>query len=138
MSSQQAYQKKMFFIAAVFNWVAAILFVGLYYLSQEHLAMLIKIPEQTLWFFFSWTIVFVFGGGYYLVSRDIERNRDIIKMGLIGKVIFFSMVFYYWQKGDVGTVAFCLVIGDAIFSVLFAQVLYSLKDRTQMCLSESQ
>ena len=131
MTSQQSYQKIMFVCAAIFNWSAAILFVGLFYISQEYLAMLITVPEQTLWFFFSFVIVFVFGVGYYFISRDVERNRDIIKLGLVGKIAFFLMVFSYWQKGDVSTIAFSLVFGDAIISMLFAQVLYSLKNRVK-------
>lgn len=127
MAPQQVYQKIMFVSAALFNWIAAILFVGLFYVSQEHLAMLIKIPEQTLWFFFSFVIVFCFGLGYYFISMDVERNRDIIKLGLIGKIAFFVMVLNYWQKGDVSTLGFSLAIGDAIYSVLFAQVLYTIK-----------
>jgi hypothetical protein len=127
MTSQQVYQKNMFFIGAVWNWSAAILFVGLYYLSQEHLAMMIKIPEQPLWFFLTFMAVAIFGLGYYFVSRDVERNRDIIKMGCIGKAMIFIMFYIYWQKGDLSTMSFCLITGDAIFTVLFAQVLYTLK-----------
>ena len=129
MTSQQSYQKIMFVSAAIFNWSAAILFVGLFYVSQEHLGMLIKIPEQTLWFFCWFMAVFAFGFGYYFVAQDVLRNRDIIKLGCFGKAMFFLLTFNAWQEGDVSTIAFCLVVGDAIFTVLFAQVLYTLKNR---------
>lgn len=127
MTSQQAYQKNLFFIAALYNWGATILFVALYYISQEHLGLLIKIPEQSLWFFLTFMAVFIFGLGYYFIFRDLERNRDIIKLGCVGKALFFLIFLIYWQKGDVSTVAFGLVCGDAVFSILFAQVLYTLK-----------
>ena len=95
MTSQQAYQKNLFFIAALYNWGATILFVALYYISQEHLGLLIKIPEQSLWFFLTFMAVFIFGLGYYFIFRDLERNRDIIKLGCVGKALFFLIFLIY-------------------------------------------
>lgn len=132
MSSQQAYQKKLFFIGAVYNWAAAILFVALYCFSQEHLVLLVKIPEQTVWFFCTFMAVSIFGLGYYFIYRDVERNRDLITLGCLGKALFFLIFFIYWQKGDISALAFALASGDAIFAILFAQVLCTLKkNRTQ-------
>lgn len=127
MTTRQSYQKQLFFISAVYNWGAAILFMALYYLSHDLLVMLIKVPEQTLWFFISMAAVFLFGVGYYFISQDVRRNRDIIKLGCVGKAIFFLLFLAYWQKGDITVVAFSLACGDLLFSILFTQVLYSLK-----------
>jgi len=132
MSSQQSYQKKLFFIGAIYNWAAAALFVALYCFSQEHLSLLVKIPEQTVWFFCTFMAVAIFGLGYFFIYRDVERNRDLITLGCLGKALFFLIFLFYWQKGDISTLAFALASGDAIFSILFAQVLCTLrKNRTQ-------
>lgn len=133
MTSQQLYQKRLFFIGALYNWGAAILFVALYYFSQEHLGLLVKIPEQTVWFFCTFMAVSIFGLGYYFIYRDVERNRDLITLGGLGKALFFLIFLVYWQKADISTLAFVLACGDAIFAILFAQVLYTLnKNRNQV------
>jgi hypothetical protein len=128
MADQQAYPKTLFFVAALYNWGAALLFMGLYFLDKELLALFIKIPDGTLWYFVTSMAIALFGLGYFFIYKDIKRNRDIIKLGSIGKTLFFLLFLIYWQKGDITGLTFSLACGDLIFALLFAHVLYSLKN----------
>jgi hypothetical protein len=80
-----------------------------------------------LWFHLFIGIVFVFGLGYYWTSKDTERNRDIIKMGIIKKSFVFCMLLYAWLAGIVTVLAFLAGTVDLLFTILFVEVLMKLK-----------
>lgn len=76
-----------------------------------------------LWYFIVFGAVFIFGLGYYWISKDVERNRDIIKMGIIAKVMVFLLFLIYMIKGDITWLLFLAGCIDLVFAVLFKQVL---------------
>ncbi len=129
MATKEAYQKNLFFISAVYNWTAGILFIGLYYLNQELLKWFFKIPDGMMWYFFTSAVILIYGVGYYYISKDVQRNRDIIKLGCVGKLVFFGLCYVYWRKGDVTGLTFSLACGDFVFAMLFAQVLFTLENK---------
>ncbi len=131
MTSQESYQKKLFVISALYNWAAAALFLGLYLFSHDLLSFFIKVPEQPVWYFLTIMAIALFGWGYYLVSKDVRRNRDIIKMAFVGKPVLFVLFFMAWQKGDLSFIIFALGFGDLVFATLYAQVLHNLKKRAK-------
>jgi hypothetical protein len=70
--------------------------------------------------------VFVFGLGYYWISKHTERNRDLIKMGIIGKAAVFCLMTYGWQTDVVTVLVFFAGIVDLLFTILFVKVLINL------------
>ena len=46
-------------------------------------------------------LCFVFGIGYFWVSRDISGNHDIVRMGIIGKLLVFAGFLIAWFMGEV-------------------------------------
>jgi hypothetical protein len=126
---RSVYQQRMFFIGAIWNWGGALFFGGISLFYQPMLPYFLnQIPENMLWFHMFIGVVFVFGLGYYWISKDIKRNRDLIKMGIIGKTFVFCMLFYAWQAG-IATVLFFLAGSvDLLFTLLFVEVLIKLKD----------
>lgn len=123
MEQSAAYQRNLFFIGALWNWGAALLFVGLFFINENLLELFLKVPESMLWYFIVFGAVFIFGLGYYWISKDVERNRDIIKMGIIGKVMVFLLFLIYMIKGDITWLLFMAGCVDLVFAVLFKQVL---------------
>ena len=67
-----------------------------------------------------WAVVFVFGIGYYFVSRDPQKNRGIVWMGIIAKLAFFFTALTYYPKKVITLLAMLLCFGDFVFSILFA------------------
>ena len=51
--------------------------------------------------------VFVIGAAYCLVSRgDLRRNLDLILVGVLYKLAYFAIVFFYWLAGNPPQVIF--------------------------------
>lgn len=77
------------------------------------------IPARTFFAFF-WMFVGVFGLGYYLVSRNPDRNEAVIYTGCLAKVTTFVTVWFLYFFNQQGTVV-CLLggLGDLIWAVLF-------------------
>jgi hypothetical protein len=76
-----------------------------------------------------WALVFVYGIGYYFVSRDPEKNRGIVWMGIIGKLAFFFTALAYYPKKVITLLATLLCFGDFVFSILFSLFLIKTKDK---------
>lgn len=80
--------------------------------------------------FYSYTLynfqqatILIFGIGYYIVSRDVNKNHGMVVLGIIGKTFFFVYFTYMYFTARTTIVPFLAVIGDFIFSVLFAYFL---------------
>ena len=123
MSEKGMYEKNLFFIGALWNWSAAILFVGLSVVNRQLLTYFHNIPQTMLWYYCFLGAVFVFGMGYYWISKDVRRNRDIIKMGIMGKIIVFLLFLIYLLKGEITSLLFLAGCVDLIFTVLFVKIL---------------
>ena len=123
MAQSASYQRNLFFIGALWNWGAALLFVGLFFINENLLELFLKVPESMLWFFIVSGAIFIFGLGYYWISKDVERNRDIIRMGIIAKGMVFLLFLIYMIKGDITWLLFMAGCVDLVFAVLFKQVL---------------
>jgi len=63
--------------------------------------------------------VLVFGFGYYLVSRNPEKNRGIVWMGMLAKIPFFFAAIPYYLKKKITLLTLILAFGDFVFGVLF-------------------
>jgi hypothetical protein len=127
VTDRPKYEKRLFFIGALWNWSASVLLLFLYFVNQELLKYYHEIPETMLWYYFFIGTVFVFGLGYYWISKDVQRNRDIIKMGIIGKPAVFLLFLVYLMEGEAKLLLFLGGSVDLIFAVLFAEVLFRMR-----------
>ena len=123
MAEKGTYEKNLFLIGALWNWGAAILFVGLSVVNKQLLTYFHNIPQTMLWYYCFLGAVFIFGIGYYWISKDVSRNRDIIKMGILGKILVFLMFLIYLFKGEITVLLFLAGCVDLIFTILFIKVL---------------
>jgi hypothetical protein len=71
--------------------------------------------------FFSlfWVSVGLFGTGYYLVSRDPDRNEAVIWTGCIGKMIVFLTLGNLYFCNQAALFGFMCGFGDFIWIFLF-------------------
>lgn len=126
MFEKGTYDKNLFFIGALWNWSAAALFFGLSISNKQLLTYYHVIPQTMLWYYCFLGAVFVFGIGYYWISKDVTRNRDIIKMGILGKAMVFLLFLIYLFKGEITILLFLSGCVDLIFTILFVKVLIRL------------
>lgn len=111
---------RLFVAAAVFN-----LLVGLPLLIAPAMGPdILPLPAGDLiWPRLAGALIVVFGIGYFIVSRDLDRNRGIIGMGAFGKLLVVLILLIYWIKGTIGFWSFSISLIDLAFAILFIRFL---------------
>jgi len=75
--------------------------------------------------------LFVFGLGYYWVSCDLSRNRDLVKLGVIGKPLVFLVFFGHAMAGEIPILLACPSLVDLLFGALFLEFLVRTRGKAQ-------
>ncbi len=112
----------MYTIAAIWNWVLAIVFLALpridinnFYIAGD------TIPPTLLWFDCFMGLVFAFGIGFYLISLDMHANQGLVIIASFEKVWVFIIGFFNFLLGDASIWVAIVVLGDLIFGLLFME-----------------
>ena len=77
------------------------------------------------------TCLFVFGVGYYWVSRDLARNRDLVKLGVIGKPLVFVIYLGHALTREIPPSLVGPSVVDLLFGVLFLEFLVRTRGKAQ-------
>ncbi len=75
--------------------------------------------------------LFVFGLGYYWVSRDLSRNRDLVKLGVIGKPLVFLVFFGHAFIKEIPPLLVAPSVVDLLFGALFLEFLLRTRGEAQ-------
>jgi len=67
--------------------------------------------------------LFVFGLGYYWVSRDLSRNRDLVKLGVVGKPLVFVVFLGHAFIKEIPVLLVAPSVVDLLFGALFLEFL---------------
>ncbi|MEG5067246.1 hypothetical protein QUB33_26965 [Microcoleus sp. B3-A4] len=115
--------KYIFQLKAAINWIEslALLFADRWIrelLGEKPLTN----PEYLQLFV---VLVFVIGIGYWWVSQDISRNREIVKLGIYAQSSVFIVLAYQTLVGNVHPLYLIPGVIDLIFAILFGLFLYS-------------
>ena len=115
------YYRNLFLIGALWNWVATLVFFFFYEQIFSIFGMEPPLYPANLQLFLA--LAFVFGIGYFWVSRDISINHDIVKMGIIGKVMVFLLFLYHSFFGNLVLAFAAIGTVDLLFAILFLEFL---------------
>jgi hypothetical protein len=131
--TRSSYYQRMFYAAAIFNWIAAatVIFGASTLQSLGITTPFDPIGGQAFGIFAA-----VFGLGYYLVGRDITRNEGIVTLGIVGKALIFALFWAHAIAGQVQYSIAMMTISDAIFGILFVE--FMLHGRNAAALSSRQ
>jgi len=115
--------KYIFQLKAAINWIEslALLFADRWireFIGEKPLTN----PEYLQLFV---VLVFVIGIGYWWVSQDISRNREIVKLGIYAQCSVFVVLAYQTLIGNVHPLYLIPGVIDLIFAILFGLFLYS-------------
>ena len=123
--TDQAY-RRIFLVGAIWNLLGA----GLWFLFWRQVFALLDLPHPNyLAFFQAWlALAFVFGIGYYYVSRNLYENVNIVKLGIYGKTAFAVIFIYHVIFSQFHPVFLSGAIIDLVFVVLY--VLFLVHART--------
>ncbi len=121
---QLKHARLLFHVAAVFNFAA----VALLYPASGMATMLQLSPAPGAGVFDQVALlaIFAFGVGYWLVARNPDRNRDLVKISLGAKLGVVAIIVTHFLAGSANMNLVVLVSGDLLFSLAFA---YFLKAR---------
>ena len=122
---KQDYYKKMFFVGAIWNWVATSTFIFGYKILFPLFGM--SLPVYPVFFLMFLGLCFVFGIGYYWVSKDLTKNHGIVKMGIVGKLIVFVGLTWAGVSGQVHFILIGPGIVDLVFAILYIEFLMTSK-----------
>ena len=119
---KNAYYKKMFLIAALWNWILAIIMI-LLSIAAPSSAKDFGMEIPLTWFFFQsfWFFVFLFGILFFATSQNLEKYHGLASIFVLEKVGIFIITLVYYLMGDVNEAAFSMVIVDLIFGILFLE-----------------
>lgn len=115
-------RRQIYFLGALWNFGFALSGLALprltLWLVSGSTKAITGILARTFFAFF-WVAVGLFGIGYYLVSRDPERNEAVIWTGCLGKVIiFFTFVRLYIHR-HITLFGMLAGLGDFIWTLFF-------------------
>ncbi|HKI68493.1 MAG TPA: hypothetical protein VKA67_02820 [Verrucomicrobiae bacterium] len=128
------YYRNLFRIAAIYDVALGITFTFFPEPTFDALGIRAKLPVFDGYLTLLGAFVLVIGIGYFLIARgDLQRNRDLIFIGVLYKLAYSATAFYYWLAGELPHVIFGALFGvaDAVFFVLMAECYWSLKQETQ-------
>ena len=115
------YFKRLFQVGAIWNLAAGIEMLVLQKFIFRYLGMA---PLAHLIFYqFFCVAVLLFGIGYWMVSRDLSRNHDIVRLGVAGKVLVFAFTLYYAAMGSLPWMWVIAGFGDLVFAGFFIHFL---------------
>ena len=124
-SRKNTYYKYLFAIAAIWNIAFAL---GSLFLTRLFLEMFgLQTPTSLLWLQLFFALVLVLGLGFYWVSRDLNNNRAIVVMGIVGKSLVFSIFACHWMVGGIPTLVALAGAGDLLFAALFLEFIFKYK-----------
>ena len=118
---KNSYYKYMFIVAALYNWIMAVVFILLSILSPSSVEDFgVDIPPT--WFFAHAFYLFVclFGLLFYVTGRSLEKYHGLAPIFVLEKVGAFITGLLYFLMGETNAAAFVIgAIGDLIFGILF-------------------
>ena len=118
----------MFLCAAIWNWILAIAFLALPRIDMNYfVAVGLEIPNSMLWFDSFMGLVFAFGIGFYIVSRNISENHGLIQVATFEKIWVFVIGVFWFILGQASIWVVGFVIGDLIFGLLFIEDLIAIR-----------
>ncbi len=109
----------MFLAAAGFNFLMG----GPIFLASNwsyRLAYVGEPPESTLrfWGDFGFAVLLI-GVGYWMVSRDITKNRGIVWLGIFAKLFDVVALSWRWADGIARPIVLLPAAVDGAFVILF-------------------
>jgi hypothetical protein len=120
----RAWIRPLFVVAAIYDLVLG----AVYFLAYKMLYAMfgVELPNHAGYVHLSAALIFIFGVGFWLVSRDPVRNRDIIKLGALMKIAFAGVVFGHLIFGTIPAMYIPFATLDLLFLVGFILALGTL------------
>jgi hypothetical protein len=91
----------LFYVAALYDALLGVIFLLAWRTVYERFG--ITPPNHPAYIQFAAALITTFGIGFWFVAMAPERNRDIIKLGVLLKLSYSTTVLAYWFQGRMPT-----------------------------------
>ncbi|HEY6291666.1 MAG TPA: hypothetical protein VI455_08930 [Terriglobia bacterium] len=115
----ESFYKRMFLVGALWNVAGGAFIVAATSWIFSSAGLL---PPSPPVYYDAWiALLLTFGIGYFMVWKDMYGNKNIVILGIIGKLAFAAVFFYNLAafSGQVPPLFLIPVIGDLVFVVLY-------------------
>src|SRR3989344_1963989 len=124
---KDSFFRALFLIAAIYDLILGVLFFFFYKPIFSYFD--ISLPVYPMYLQMAAAFVFAMGVGYYFVYLNLYRNIDLVKLGIVYKIVYAGLTSYFYFTDLANIVFFWFAIIDVIFLVAFVWFLkYAKKD----------
>lgn len=120
--------RAMFYSAAIFNWVMAVWF-GFFVESLFGLLSITPVPTEPVMLQWFSIVVFGFGIGYFWIAQDMVKNRQIMLLGGVAKMLLVATGVLNVIFGMISWQVLLPLSIDFIYALLFFAVYRSTPGR---------
>ena len=128
--ARERWYRILFWIAAAYDVALGVAFLFFATPIFEWLGIEDTLPEYTSCISLIAAFLFVIGVAYALIALgDLHRNRDLITVGILYKVAYFSVALWYLIDGVYPHILFFYVFGlaDLVFAALMTECRWHLR-----------
>ncbi|HJO14578.1 MAG TPA: hypothetical protein QGG70_00845 [Candidatus Pacearchaeota archaeon] len=127
VNNKDSFFRGMFLVAAIYDLILGIIFFFFY--KQAYAFFNITIPTYPMYLQMAAAFVMAMGVGYYFIYTNLYRNIDLVKLGIVYKIVYSGLTSYFYFVDLANITFFWFAIIDAIFLILFVWFLvYAKKD----------
>ncbi|MBN1385795.1 hypothetical protein JW968_02330 [Candidatus Woesearchaeota archaeon] len=117
MADKEGFFKALFLVAAIYDVILGLLFFFFY--KPAYAYFNITLPVYPMYLQMAAAFVIAMGVGYYFVFRNLYRNIDLVKLGIVYKFVYSGLTGYFYFADLANVTFFWFAIIDAIFLLLF-------------------
>jgi len=114
-------------IAALYDFILGVLFLFWFKPIYAHFG--VTLPNHDGYVQFAAALVATFGVGFWFVAQKPDRNRDIIKMGILLKLSYSATALFHFFFGSIPAIWVPFAWLDLIFLGFFIAALRALPMR---------
>jgi hypothetical protein len=116
--------RPFFVFAAAYDFFLGMVFLIAY--PAVYARFGVTLPNHPAYVQFCAALVAIFGIGFWSVARAPERNRDLIKLGVLLKLSYAGIVLSWWFRGQMPGMWVPFAWIDVAFMLAFLGVLRGL------------
>jgi len=117
MKNKDSAFRILFLIAAIYDLILG--FVFFFFYKPVFAYFNITLPVYPMYLQMAAAFVMAMGVGYYFVYRNLYRNIDLVKLGIVYKFVYSGLTSYFYFADLANVTFFWFAIIDAIFLVSF-------------------
>ena len=113
--------RPLFLVSAAYDLILGIAFLLAF--KPIYARFGVSLPNHDAYVQFAAAVVAIFGIGFWFVAQAPQRNRDIIKMGILLKLSYSTVVLAHYSRGQMPSMWVPFAFLDLLFLVAFVAAL---------------